>query len=442
MKTVAHYLHELAALEPDAPLLMHAVEDVVRSVEPTLHEKRRWQELKIVERLCEPDRQIVFRVDWIDDEGTLHVERGFRVQQSNLLGPYKGGIRFHPSVDRVTLRFLAFEQSFKNALTGLPLGGGKGGATFDPDGRTEGEVMRFCQAFMRELGRHIGPDLDVPAGDMGVGGREIGFLLGAYRRLGYEGAGALTGKPVEAGGIPLRTEATGYGLIYLVEEALHTQDASLEGMRCAISGAGNVALHAAEKLLACGALVVSLSDTSGTGYFPEGLRADALARIVSVKAEGGRLRDCVEEAGGRTVSGSPWQLECDIALPCATQHELKREDAEALVRAEIRLVAEGANMPCTPDASRVLRESRAIFLPGKAANAGGVAVSGMEMAQNAQRVPWDRERVDAMLRETMSAIHARCVEYGTHGGRVDYVDGANIAAFRRLAQSMEAQGVG
>lgn len=442
MKTVAHYLQELTALEPDAPLLMHAVEDVLRSIEPTLHEERRWQELRVFERLCEPDRQIVFRVEWVDDDGAVHVERGFRVQQSNLLGPYKGGLRFDPSVDRVMLRFLAFEQSFKNALTGLPLGAGKGGATFDPDGRSEGEVMRFCQAFMRELARHIGPEVDVPAGDMGVGEREIGFLLGAYRRLGHQGAGVLTGKPVEAGGIPLRQEATGYGLVYLVEEALRTHEASLEGMRCAISGAGNVALHAAKKLLAGGARVVSLSDTSGTGHFQGGLREGGLARIASVKSGGGSLRDCIEEVGGENVAGSPWQLECDVALPCATQHELTREDAQALVRGGVRLVAEGANMPCTPDASRVLRESDLIFLPGKAANAGGVTVSGLEMAQNAQRVPWGRERVDEMLRHTMSSIHAQCVEYGTRGTRIDYVDGANIAAFRRLAQSMEAQGVG
>ena len=435
-------MEALRASEPHLDLFHQAAEGVARSIWPILHAHDEWGALAIFERLLFPDRELRFRVDWVDDAGVVHRETGWRIQHSDLLGPYKGGLRFTPALNRDTLRFLAFEQTFKGALTGLPQGGAKGGATFDPHGRSEGEVMRFCQAFMRRLADHIGPHLDVPAGDMNVGSRELGYLFGAYRQM-QSGApfGVLTGKPVASGGIELRTEATGYGLIYAVAAALTHRDEDLSGRTVAVSGAGNVALHAAEKAIEREAVVISLSDTSGTLHVKGGLDAERLEKVKVTKGKGGHLRDVAREVGGSMERGTPWGLGCEIALPCAMQNELVGADAKALATGKCSLVAEGANMPCTAEAVALFEEHGLTRLPGKFANAGGVSVSGLEMAQNAQLVPWKRERVDEHLGELMVAMHERCVEHGTEGGRVDYERGANVAAFLRLAEAMQSQGV-
>jgi len=442
VRTIDSFMDGLRDREPHLPLFHQAAEAVARSVWPTLHQHPAWGELRIFERLLDPDRELRFRVDWVDDEGAVHTETAWRIQHSDLLGPYKGGLRFTPRLNRDTLRFLAFEQSFKGALTGLPQGGAKGGSTFDPHGRSDAEVMRFCQAFMSRLADHIGAHLDVPAGDMNVGARELGYLFGAYRRVhAGAGRGVLTGKPIASGGIELRTEATGYGLIYTVLEALRHRDEDLADRVVAVSGAGNVALHAAEKAIEEGAVVISLSDTSGTLHVKEGLDAERLDRVRDAKASGNHLRDVAGDVGGRMVGTTPWHLEPAIALPCAMQNELGVEDATALVKSGCTLVAEGANMPCTAEAVGVFHESGVARLPGKLANAGGVSVSGFEMAQNAQLVPWTRDRVDEALRDRMRDMHARTVEHGTEGSHVDYERGANVTAFLRLAQAMESQGV-
>ena len=441
MKTLEHLIGGLREREPHIPLFHQAAESLARSIWPTLHDHPEWAALRIVERLCVPDRELRFRVDWVDDEGEVHSEVGWRIQHSDLLGPYKGGLRFGSNVDRSALRFLAFEQTFKGALTGLPLGGAKGGATFEPKGRSEGEVMRFCQAFMTHLADDLGPSIDVPAGDMNVGPRELGYLFGAYRQRRSTGRGALTGKPVGAGGIPLRIEATGFGLIYAVEAALRDEKRALDGQRVAISGAGNVALHAAAKARSAGARVLTLSDTSGTGVWRDGLSQEALSEVAAAKDGGRPLLEVVESLGGSAHEGTPWDLEVDVALPCATQNELGLEDARALIDGGVGLVAEGANMPCTADAVAAFADGKVTRLPGKLANAGGVSVSAFEMAQNAQLEPWTREAVDEKLRERMEDMHRRCVEHGGDGERVDYERGANVASFLRLATAMNAQGV-
>lgn len=446
MRTVESFLNDIESLNPARPMLLQTVEEVARSVWPRLHQEPEWQEALVLERLIEPDRSVSFRVVWETDDGELRMDRGFRVQQSNVLGPYKGGLRFSPGVTPDDFRFLAFEQTFKNALTGLPLGAGKGGATFEPKGKSDREVMRFCQSFMTELHRHIGPSRDVPAGDIGVGQREIGFLYGAYRRLELAGAGVLTGKQPGWGGIPLRAEATGYGLVYLLREALRRHDRDLDGMRVAISGAGNVATHAAEKVCELGGTVISMSSSKGTAFIQDGFSKDELGRVVEALRDGERLEDLAGDRVARMTfqrGAKPWGLDdVNVALPCATQNEMDVDDAKALLGGDhLAAIAEGANMPLTSDATRAVRERReVVYLPGKAANAGGVSISGLEMAQNAQRIPWTRASVDEALQARMSHIHERCVACSDRDRPVDYVVGANVAALERLAEATMAQG--
>ena len=441
MKTIEYVMGQVCEREPHLPLFHQAAEAMARSVWPVLQKHPEWMDHRIFERLLVPDRELRFRVDWVDDEGTIHTDVGWRIQHSDLLGPYKGGLRFGPDVDRDALRFLAYEQTFKGALTGLPLGGAKGGATFDPHGRSDGEGMRFCQAFMSQLAEHVGPTLDVPAGDMNVGARELGFLYGAYRRRRSTGRGALTGKPLSAGGIPLRTEATGFGLIYALEAALEWTHDSIEGKRVSVSGAGNVALFAARKALELGARVLTLSDTAGTAHWKDGLNEDILDAVASAKADGQHLPDFAAGLGATVRGGTPWRVETDVALPCATQNELDGDDARALVEGGAAMVGEGANMPCTAEASETFAKAGIPRLPGKLANAGGVSVSGFEMAQNAQLEPWPREVVDRKLRERMRAIHEDCVAHGREDEQIDYERGANVASMVRLAEAMMAQGV-
>ncbi|MCS3802855.1 glutamate dehydrogenase (NADP+) [Chromobacterium alkanivorans] len=398
----------------------------------------------LLERLLEPERVILFRVSWVDDHGRVQVNRGYRVQMNSALGPYKGGLRFHPSVTLGTLKFLALEQTFKNALTGLPLGGAKGGADFDPKGKSEGEVMRFCQAFASELFRHIGAETDVPAGDIGVGAREIGYLFGQHKRLSNQFSGVFTGKGPSYGGSLMRPEATGYGLAYFVERMLATRGQTLAGKRAALSGSGNVALYAAEKLLALGVQVVSLSDSEGTLSLPDGLSPELLAALLEHKNQRrGRLAAFAVGRGLDFLAGQrPWRLRCDIALPCATQNELDADDAEALLANGCFCVAEGANMPCSAQAAQRFQRAGALYAPGKASNAGGVAVSGLEMSQNATHLPWSAQEVDARLRRIMEEIHEACARHGGQpDGTVDYARGANVAAFGKVAAAMLAQGV-
>jgi len=441
------FMDHVADRHPHAPHYHQAILEVLGSIWPLLTSEagRRYRDAALLERLIEPERTIVFRVAWQDDHQAVQVNRGFRVQMNGARGPYKGGLRFHPSVDLDTLEFLAFEQTFKNALTGLPLGAGKGGADFDPKGRSEAEIMRFCQAFMTELQRWIGPEVDVPAGDIGVGGREIGYLFGQYRRLSHHFDGALTGKGIGWGGSEIRTEATGYGLIYFVQAMLETRDQQLAGKRVTISGAGNVAQHAAEKAIALGAKVLSMSDSNGCIHAPAGLEAEQVEWIKQlVNLRRGRIREVAERfAGVEYREGArPWSIACDLALPCATQNELDRADALALVEQGCGAVAEGANMPCTADALALFRSAGILHAPGKASNAGGVATSGLEMAQNGQHLAWPREQVDQRLREIMIDIHRSCREQGRdEQGRVDYVHGANLAGFVRVADAMLDQGV-
>lgn len=437
------FLTHLRHRDPDQPEFHQAVEEVIRSLWPFLQRNPRYLEMGLLERLVEPERVIMFRVPWMDDHGRVQVNRGFRVQMSSAIGPYKGGLRFHPSVNVGVLKFLAFEQVFKNSLTSLPMGGGKGGSDFDPKGRTDAEVMRFCQSFMSELYRHIGADLDVPAGDIGVGGREIGYLYGQYKRLANEFTSVLTGKGISFGGSLVRPEATGYGCVYFMQEMLATRQEGLEGRRVAISGSGNVAQHAAQKVLELGGKVISLSDSGGTLHFRNGMTTEQLAQLLELKnVQRGRLEAL---ADGATVSflpaQRPWQLPCDIAMPCATQNELNAEDARTLLNNGCFCVAEGANMPSTLEATNLFLDAGILYSPGKASNAGGVAVSGLEMSQNAMRLRWSNAEVDSRLREIMQNIHQACVEHGQEGGRVNYVTGANIAGFVKVADAMLAQGV-
>lgn len=420
-----------------------AVREVFDSLGPVLRKHPQYTEAAVLERLCEPERQIIFRVPWVDDAGRVQINRGFRVEYSSALGPYKGGLRFHPSVYLGIVKFLGFEQIFKNALTGMPIGGGKGGSDFDPRGRSEGEVMRFCQSFMTEMYRHLGEYTDVPAGDIGVGGRELGFLFGQYKRITnrYE-SGVLTGKGLTWGGSLVRTEATGYGTVMFTEQMLATKGLSLDGMRVSVSGAGNVAIHAVEKAQALGAHVVTFSDSSGYVVDEDGVDLDVLRDVKEVRR--GRAEDYVAQRPGATfvAGGSVWDVPVDVALPCATQNELTGDDAKTLVHQGVRAVAEGANMPSTPDAVALFQEAGVLFGPGKAANAGGVATSALEMQQNASRDSWSFEHTEERLAEIMVGIHDRCAqtaeEYGAPG---DYVLGANIAGFQRVADATLALGV-
>ena len=429
--------------DPAEPEFLQSVREVLESVWPLVGAEPRYARAGLLERLVEPERVIQFRVAWVDDRGRTRVNRAWRVQHSSALGPYKGGLRFHPTVNLSVLKFLAFEQTFKNALTTLPLGGGKGGADFDPKDKSEGEVMRFCQALVTELYRHVGADTDVPAGDIGVGEREIGFLAGMMKKLSNSAASVFTGKGVSYGGSLMRPEATGYGLVYFVQEMLARRHMGFEGMRVSVSGSGNVAQHAVAKAMQLGARVVTVSDSDGTAWDAQGFDAGKLALLLEVKnVRRGRVDQFARQAGIKFLPArKPWSVPADIALPCATQNELDAEDARALVASGVRCVAEGANMPCAPGAVRAFQEAGVLFAPGKASNAGGVAVSGLEMSQNAMRLAWPREEVERRLQDIMRHIHASCLQHGQEGATVDYVRGANIAAFVKVAEAMLAQGV-
>ncbi|MDO9407235.1 NADP-specific glutamate dehydrogenase [Patulibacter sp.] len=436
---------DVEARNPGEPEFHQAVRDVLAPLGPVLEAHPEYSRARILERLVEPERQVIFRVPWVDDEGDVHVQRAMRVGFNSALGPYKGGMRFHPAVTLGTIKFLGFEQVFKNALTGLAIGGGKGGADFDPKGRSDGEVMRFCQALMSELYRHIGPDQDVPAGDAGVAAREIGFLFGQYKKItGHYAAGVLTGKGTGWGGAQVRTEATGYGLVYFAREMLAARYEDLDGRTVVVSGAGNVSLFAIEKAQELGATVVGCSDSSGALHDPDGLDLDLL-KTIKLEERGG-LGEYVERRGGEASldeGATPWGIPCDVALPCATQNELDEKDAERLVKNGTTLVAEGANMPCTDEAIAVFRAADGVaYAPGKASNAGGVAVSAFEMQQNASRAGWSFENTDERLQTTMREIHETCRRTAAeHGLQDDYVAGANIAGFLRVAEAMLAQGV-
>jgi glutamate dehydrogenase (NADP+) len=420
-----------------------AVREVVESVYPFIEENPKYQKAKILERMVEPERVIMFRVPWMDDKGEIQVNRGFRIEMNSAIGPYKGGLRLHPTVNLGVLKFLAFEQVLKNSLTNLPMGGGKGGSDFDPKGKSDNEVMRFCQSFMTELYRHIGPNTDVPAGDIGVGGREIGYLFGQYKRLRNEFTGVLTGKGLNWGGSLIRPEATGYGAVYFAEEMLKTRGETLKGKVCVISGAGNVAQFTAEKLIQSGAKVVTLSDSTGFIYDACGIDSKELACISNLKnTHRGRIKSCAKELSCEYFEGQkPWGIKCDLAFPSATQNEITEEDAKTLVKNGCIAVIEGANMPSTPEAVRVFQKAKILFGPGKAANAGGVAVSGLEMTQNSLRLSWTKEEVDKKLHEIMVAIHEQCVRYGKEGDYINYVKGANIAGFVKVADAMIDQGL-
>jgi glutamate dehydrogenase (NADP+) len=443
IESVESFLARLKKRDPDQPEFHQAVEEVLRSLWPFLEANPHYLTSGILERICEPERAIVFRVSWVDDQGKVQVNRGFRIQMNSAIGPYKGGLRFHPSVNLGVLKFLAFEQTFKNSLTSLPMGGGKGGSDFDPKGKSDAEVMRFCQAFMSELYRHIGADVDVPAGDIGVGAREIGFLFGQYKRLSNQFTSVLTGKGPSYGGSLIRPEATGFGCVYFAEEMLKRRGQTVEGKRVAISGSGNVAQDAARKVMDLGGKVISLSDSEGTLYCESGLTEAQWQAVLELKnVQRGRISELAGRFGLEFLAGQhPWGLSCDIALPCATQNELDAEAARALLRNGCTCVAEGANMPTTLEAVDLFIEAGILFAPGKASNAGGVAVSGLEMSQNAMRLLWTGGEVDSKLHAIMQSIHHACVHYGEENGQVNYVKGANIAGFVKVADAMLAQGV-
>lgn len=443
IESVESFLARLKKRDPDQPEFHQAVEEVLRSLWPFLEANPHYLTSGILERICEPERAVVFRVSWVDDQGMVQVNRGFRIQMNSAIGPYKGGLRFHPSVNLGVLKFLAFEQTFKNSLTSLPMGGGKGGSDFDPKGKSDAEVMRFCQAFMSELYRHIGADVDVPAGDIGVGAREIGFLFGQYKRLSNQFTSVLTGKGPSYGGSLIRPEATGFGCVYFAEEMLKRRGLAVEGKRVAVSGSGNVAQYAARKVMDLGGKVISLSDSEGTLYCESGLTEEQWLAVLELKnVQRGRIRELAGRFGLEFRAGElPWSLSCDIALPCATQNELDAEAARTLLRNGCICVAEGANMPTTLEAVDLFIEADVLFAPGKASNAGGVAVSGLEMSQNAMRLAWTGGEVDSKLHAIMQSIHHACVHYGEENGRVNYVKGANIAGFVKVADAMLAQGV-
>ncbi len=424
---------------------IQAVQEVAMDIFDFIEDKEAYHSAQILRRIAEPDRVVSFRVCWEDDNHNIRVQRGYRVQNNNAIGPYKGGLRFHPSVNESVLKFLAFEQTFKNSLTGLPMGGGKGGANFNPRGKSDAEVMRFCQSFMTELYRHIGPDIDVPAGDIGVGAREIGYMFGQYKRITNRWEGVLTGKGLEYGGSQMRPEATGYGAVYFLENMLHHKKDAIAGKTAVISGSGNVASHAAEQIVKQGGKVLTLSDSGGFVHDPDGIDQEKIDWIKDLKtSRRGRISEYADEFTGTTYHEGkrPWNVPCDLALPCATQNELNEPEAKALVDNGVIAVSEGANMPTTLDGVRVFHDAKIMYGPGKAANAGGVAVSGLEMSQNAERISWNHERLGAMLTELMEGIHNKCVEYGDQGdGYVDYVKGANIAGFKKVADAMLAYGV-
>ena len=443
IESVESFLARLKKRDPDQPEFHQAVEEVLRSLWPFLEANPHYLTSGILERICEPERAITFRVSWVDDQGKVQVNRGFRIQMNSAIGPYKGGLRFHPSVNLGVLKFLAFEQTFKNSLTSLPMGGGKGGSDFDPKGKSDAEVMRFCQSFMSELYRHIGADVDVPAGDIGVGAREIGFLFGQYKRLSNQFTSVFTGKGMSYGGSLIRPEATGFGCVYFAEEMLKRQGQRVEGKRVAVSGSGNVAQYAARKVMDLGGKVISLSDSEGTLYCETGLTEEQWSALLELKnVQRGRISELAPRFGLEFRAGkTPWELACDIALPCATQNELDAEAASALLRNGCICVAEGANMPTTLEAVDIFIDAGILFAPGKASNAGGVAVSGLEMSQNAMRLLWTAGEVDSKLHNIMQSIHHACVHYGEENGRVNYVKGANIAGFVKVADAMLAQGI-
>lgn len=440
------FLNGIAARNPSEPEFLQAVHEVAQDVLPFIADKPQYREMRILERMAEPDRVVSFRVAWQDDAGAVHVNRGYRVQANNAIGPYKGGLRFHPSVNQSILKFLAFEQTFKNSLTSLPMGGGKGGSDFDPKGRSEAEIMRFCQAFMTELRKYIGPDCDVPAGDIGVGAREIGYLFGQYKRLTNQFQGVLTGKGASFGGSLMRPEATGFGAVYMMDNMLKHTGSAIDGKTCVVSGSGNVATFCVAKLNELGGKVVTLSDSSGFIHDPQGIDSDKLQWVMTLKGERrGRISEYADEFGVQFSPGArPWGVPCDLAFPCATQNELNEADAAQLIKNGAQAISEGANMPTTPAAVTALQDGGVLLAPAKAANAGGVAVSGLEMSQNSLRYNWSSEEVDTKLRNIMAGIHEQCVAYGevARNEPVNYAKGANIAGFVKVADAMLAQGVG
>jgi len=444
-KSIKDFISYVEQRNPNEPEFMQAVTEVAETVIPFIEENETYQGKKLLERMVEPERTLLFRVPWTDDSGEIHVNRGYRVEFNSAIGPYKGGLRFHPSVNLSILKFLGFEQVFKNSLTTLPMGGGKGGSDFNPKGKSDSEVMRFCQSFMTELSRHIGPDTDVPAGDIGVGGREIGYMFGQYKRLRNEFTGVLTGKGRSYGGSLIRPEATGYGNVYFAKDMLETRGETFKGKTVVISGSGNVAQYAAEKAMEFGGKVVTLSDSGGFIHDAEGLNDEKLAFVMELKnVKRGRISEYVDKypSASYTAGDRPWSVTCDIALPCATQNELNEDEAKVLVENGCMCVSEGANMPSTPDAISVFQDAKILFAPGKASNAGGVATSGLEMSQNSLRLSWSAQEVDEKLHGIMNDIHAACVKYGKDGdGYVDYVKGANVAGFVKVADAMLAQGV-
>ena len=437
-------LTELKRRFPNEPEYHQAVEEVLNTIEDTYNRNIEFEKSNLIERLCIPDRIFSFRVTWTDDQGNVHTNMGYRIQHNNAIGPYKGGIRFHSSVNLSILKFLAFEQTFKNSLTTLPMGGAKGGSDFNPKGKSNAEIMRFCQAYILELWRNIGPGTDIPAGDIGVGGREVNYMYGMYKKLARENSGTFTGKGLESGGSLIRPEATGYGNVYFLLEMLKTRNIELKGKTVAVSGAGNVALYTVQKLNELGAKVVTLSDRSGYIYDPEGIGAGKLEYMMELKLfYRGRVKEYADKYGCKYVAGGrPWGEKCDIAMPSATQNELNGDEARTLVANGCVAVSEGANMPSTPEAIQVFLENKLLYVPGKAANAGGVATSGLEMCQNAQKISWTREEVDQKLKEIMQSIHAQCVKYGTQpDGYVNYVKGANVAGFIKVARAIMDQGI-
>ncbi|MCR5573475.1 MAG: NADP-specific glutamate dehydrogenase [Bacteroidaceae bacterium] len=442
---VAKVLEDLNRRFPNEPEYIQAVSEVLNSIEDEYNKHPEFEASNLIERLCIPDRINSFRVTWVDDQGKVQTNMGYRIQHNNAIGPYKGGIRFHASVNQSILKFLAFEQTFKNSLTTLPMGGAKGGSDFSPRGKSAAEVMRFCQAFMLELHRHVGPELDVPAGDIGVGGREVGYMFGMYKKLTRDFSGTFTGKGLEFGGSLVRPEATGYGNIYFLVEMLKTRGETLEGKKVLVSGSGNVAQYTAEKILQLGGKVMTMSDSDGYVYDPDGIDREKLDYIMELKnLYRGRIREYAEQYPGvKYVAGArPWGEKADIATPCATQNEINGDDARKLIANGVIAVSEGANMPSTPEAVKVFQEAKILYTPGKASNAGGVSVSGLEMTQNAQHLAWSAEEVDAKLHWIMESIHAACVKYGTEpDGYINYVKGANIAGFMKVAKAMMAQGI-
>ena len=443
-KIIKQFLSQVSAKNQNEPEFMQAVTEVAETVIPYIVTKDIYYGQNILLRMVEPERVISFRVAWIDDNEEIQVNRGYRIEMNSAIGPYKGGLRFHPSVNLSVLKFLAFEQVFKNALTTLPMGGGKGGSDFDPKGKSDTEVMRFCQSFMTELFRHIGPNKDIPAGDIGVGGREIGYMFGQYKRLKNEFSGVFTGKGISWGGSLIRPEATGYGVAYFIEEMLKHKKKNVKGKKVVISGSGNVAQFATEKFIEMGAKVLTLSDSSGFIHDPAGINKDKLKYVMQLKNEQrGRISEYEKKYPKAKFfpKDKPWKVACDIAIPCATENELSQSDAKILIKNGVIAVAEGANMPCTPEAIKAFQNSKVLYAPGKASNAGGVAVSGLEMAQNSLKNTWSRKIVDGKLQEIMTDIHSSCLEYGKEKNSIDYLKGANIAGFVKVADAMLAQGV-